>query len=179
MTDLVGSRNLIQAEEVQYKASVSEATFTRMGQSINFIIDKIYDHINFEWSGFYRVHAYSDGLGGMRYIRRDVDISSYVLTNVSGGTSGTTAVNFDVYDETGSLLGDLFSTPPSLSSAAGDRTVVGRDVDNSTDIEAGAGKVVGALNYTSLDEGWSIVPKLVTAQVDAQNLFFDLVVKEA
>lgn len=178
MTDIASSRNVIQQEEVQYKSSVSEATFTRMGASINFIMDKIYTDINFEWSGFYRVHPYSTGLGGLRYIKKDVTISSYLLTNHIGGTSGISAPNFEVYDETNTLLGDLFSTPPSIASSVGDRGIIGRDVQNATDINAGAGKIVGTLNYTVLDAGWSLLPKLSSAQFDAQNLYFNLEVKE-
>jgi hypothetical protein len=178
MADIPASRNIIQVEEVQYKASVSEATFTRIGASINFIIDRIYDHIYFEWSGFYRTHSNIEGMGGMRYIEKDLDISSYVLSNHIGGSSGTSSVNFRVYDETNTLLGDLFSTEPSIASSVGNRGVIGRDVENATDINAGAGKVVGSLNYTQLDAGWRIVPVLTANQEGAQNLFFDLKVKE-
>lgn len=172
------SKNLIDQNETKYKSSVSESTFTRMGASINYIINRIIKAENFEWSGFYRVHTYSDGLGGKRFFIRASDISYYYLSNVTGGTSGVTEVNFDVYDDTNQLLGDLFSAPPSIASSVGNGGVVGYNVETSSDINAGAGKAVGTLNYTTLGAGWSIVPKLTDSQVDAQNLFFQLNVKE-
>lgn len=178
MADIPGSRNIIQQEEVQYKASVSEATFTRIGASINFIMDKIYDRYSFTWDGYYRVHSYTDGIGGLRYFKQAMNISYYVLSNHIGGSSGTSAVNFEVYDDLNVLQGDLFSTAPSIASSVGDRGVIGRDVENATDINPGTGKVVGSLNYTSFPAGWSILPKLESAQADAANLAFELVLKE-
>ena len=102
-----------------------------------------------------------------------------MLSVFTAGTSGTNAVNFDVYDETNTLLGDLFSVPPSISSGAGNRAIVGRDVINSTDILAGASKNVGVLNFTTLNAGWYIVPKITSAQVDSRHMFFELVLRES
>lgn len=178
MAAVPSSRNIIQVEEVQYKSSVSEATFTRMGASVNFIMTKIFDRHVFTWDGYYRVTNFTDGQNGLRYFKKDTVISYYVLTNHLGGTSGTSAVNFEVYDETNTLLGDLFSVEPSIDSSVGDRGVIGRDVENSADINAGAGKIVGTLNYTQLDAGWSLLPKITGAQVEGANLLFELVTKE-
>jgi hypothetical protein len=178
MANIPESRNLIQVEEVKYKASVSEATFQRMGASINFIINRIYDRLFFEWSQVPRVTTYGTGINGLRYIYRESTISWYVMSIVTAGSSGSNALNFDVYNESNVLLGDLFSTPPSIASGAGNRAVVGRDVDNSTDILSGPNKTVGVLNYTTLNAGWSIVPKLTSAQVDSRHLFFELILKE-
>lgn len=177
MADIPASRNIIQIEETKYKASVSEATMQRIGASINFIVDKIYDRMYFEWGQVPRVTTYSDGLQGIRYIFQTVEVSRYILTTYTAGTSGNNAVNFSVYDETNTLLGDLFSTPPSIGSGAGNRAIVGKDVENSQDILAGASKVVGILNYTQLDAGWYIIPKITSAQVDSRHMFFELVVK--
>ena len=177
MTDIVPSRNIIQVEETKYKASVSEATMQRIGASINFIINKIYDRLYFEWGQVPRVTTYSEGLQGIRYIYETVEISRYILSTFTAGTSGTNAVNFSVYNEFNTLLGDLFSTPPSIGSGAGNRAIVGKDVENSQDILAGASKVVGILNYTQLNSGWYIIPKITSAQVDSRHMFFELVVK--
>jgi len=177
-TPITPQRNTVFVEEVDAKSAISETTFRRIGGSINFIINKIFDRLFFEWSGFYKVTSVSDGMNGYRYIYRQSDISWYVLSNNIAGSSGNSEVNFDVYDETNTLLGDLFSIAPSISSAAGSRAVVGRDVDNSSDIESGANKVVGTLNYTTLNSGWSLVPKITSAQVDGRNLFFELILKE-
>lgn len=172
------SPNKIFVEETDVKSAISEATMQRIGASINYIIDRIYNTYNFSWNNFYRVTDTSDGLDGYKYFYKAVNIQRYILTNHVAGTSGTSAVNFEVYDETNTLLGDLFSTPPSIDSAAGNRAIVGRDVQASTDILAGSNKVVGTLNYTTLNAGWSLVPKITSAQVRGRNLNFDLIVQE-
>ena len=177
-TPITPSRNTVYVEEVDSKSAISEVTARRIGASINFIINKIYDRLFFEWSNVPRVTTYSTGLNGLRYIYRASNISWYVLTTQTAGSSGSNEVNFDVYDENNILLGDLFSTAPSIASGAGNRAIVGRDVDNSTDILSGANKIVGVLNYTTLQAGWSIVPKITSAQVDSRNLFFELILKE-
>lgn len=177
-TEITPSPNKIFVEETDVKSAISEATMQRMGGSINYIIDKVFDRLFFEWGQVPRVTTYSTGLQGLRYIYSDATIARYVLTTFTAGSSGSNAVNFDVYDETNTLLGDLFSVPPSLGNGAGDKAIVGRDVINSTDILAGASKVVGTLNFTTLNAGWYIVPKITSAQVDSRHMFFELVLKE-
>lgn len=178
-TPVIPSPNLIYIEEVDAKSAISEATLQRIGGSINYIITKVFDRLFFEWGQVPRVTTYSAGLQGVRYIYSTAEISRYVLSVFTAGTSGTNAVNFDVYDETNTLLGDLFSVPPSISSGAGNRAIVGRDVTNSTDILAGASKNVGVLNFTTLNAGWYIVPKITSAQVDSRHMFFELVLRES
>lgn len=177
-TPITPTRNTIFIEETDAKSAISEATMQRIGASINFITDRIYNRMFFEWSQVPRVTAYGTGINGLRYFYRAVDISWYVLTIFNAGSSGTNAVNFNVYDDNNVLIGDLFSIPPSIGSAAGDRAVIGRDVENSSDINAGANKNVGILNYTTLQAGWSIAPKITSAQVDSRHLFFEMIVKE-
>jgi hypothetical protein len=177
-TPITPTRNTVYVEEVDAKSAISEVTARRIGASINFIINKIYDRLFFEWSQVPRVTTYGTGINGLRYIYKQSDISWYVLSVVNAGSSGSNEVNFDVYDENNILLGNLFSVAPSIASGAGNRAVIGRDVENSLDILSGPNKVSGTLNYTTLGAGWSIVPKLTNAQVDSRHLFFELILKE-
>lgn len=177
-TPITPARNTVYVEEVDSKSAISEVTARRIGASINFIINKIYDRLFFEWSGYYKVTSVSTGMNGLRYIYKQSDISWYVLSNITAGSAGSSAFNFDVYDENNILLGDLFSVAPSIASGAGNRAIVGRDVENSIDILSGPNKVVGTLNYTILQSGWSIVPKITSAQTNGKDLFFELVLKE-
>jgi len=178
MADIPSSPNIIQQEEVQYKAAVSEATFTRIGASINYIITRIYDRIAFKFSGRLNDDASYYGMDGIRYFYRAVEIDHYYLNIDQAGSGGTVSFNAEVYDETNTLLGNLFSTAPSIASSAGNRALIGRDVANSTDINAGAGKVVGTINYTTLPAGYSLKPFLPSVQTDGENVFFELVVRE-
>jgi hypothetical protein len=51
MTQLAGARNLIQSEEVQYRAAVSESVGQRMGSSINLLINGDYYVHRWEFLG--------------------------------------------------------------------------------------------------------------------------------
>lgn len=177
-TPVPASKNIITIEETDPKSALSSDLFQRLAGSVNYQLGRIYNILSFSYDGYYKVTSISDGYNGKRYIKNQVDISYYVLTNHIDGSSGTSSINFEVYDETNTLLGNLFSTPPSIDSGTGNGAVIGRDVTNSTDIEAGTGKVVGTLNYTTLNARWSLVPILSGAQANARNLHFDLALQE-
>lgn len=177
-TPITPARNTIYIEETDAKSAISEATMQRIGAAINYITGRIFKTFEMTWNGYYKVTSITDGQNGFRYFDVAVDLTKYILTNHIAGSSGTSAINFDVYDENNVLLGDLFSIPPSISSGAGNRSVIGRDIENSQDINAGTNKVVGTLNYTTLQAGWSISPKITSAQVNARNLYFELQYKE-
>jgi hypothetical protein len=180
MAIITPAPNFIREEEVRYKAAVSEATFTKMGGSINYILSRISRTVEVDMTGFYYLSAITqNGYHGLRYFNSDVNILSYYLTNVITGTAGSISINFDVFDESGNLLGDLFSVAPSISYLAGNNALIGRDVVNSNDINAGPNKVVGTLNYTTLLAGYSIKSKITGVQTNGANAFFELSYSEA
>lgn len=179
MAIITPSPNFIREEEVRYKAAISEATFTRIGASVNYILNRIKDKIEIDLTGYYFISDVSTkGYGGLRYFQKDTQIISYYLSNAQAGQAGSLSINFDVYDETGSLLGNLFSTAPSISYLAGNNSIIGRDVENSTDINAGPNKVVGVLNYTNFPAGYSIRSKVTSIQDKGYNGYFELVVRD-
>lgn len=180
MAIITPSPNFIREEEVRYKAAISEATFTRIGASINYIILRSEKSIEVDLSGYYYLSSITqNGFGGMKYFKRESSITSYYLSNVITGSAGSLAINFDVFDETGLLLGDLFSVPPSISFAAGNNALIGRDVDESQDINPGPNKVVGTLNFLTLPAGYSIKAKLTSVQTNGANAYFELNFREA
>jgi hypothetical protein len=179
MAIITPAPNFIREEEVRYKAAVSEATFTKMGASINYILSRVQDKIEIDLTGYYFVSDVSTkGYGGLRYFESATAITSYYLSNAQAGLGGSLAINFDVYDETGALLGDLFSVAPSISYLAGNNSIVGRNVESSTDINAGPNKVVGTLNFTSFPAGYSIRSKVISIQDRGYNGYFQLLVRE-
>lgn len=179
MTDVVAAPNIIQQEEVSYKSSVSESVLTRIAASINYIISRIPTVLNYDYSGYYKATSIIDGQNGLRYFEKEVKISRYILTNDIAGSSGTSSINFEVYNASNVLVGNLFSVEPSIDSAAGDRAVVGRNITDSNDITNGVGnRVVGTLNLTVLPAGYSIRAVLSSAQTDARNLNFTLELQE-
>jgi hypothetical protein len=179
MAIITPAPNFIREEEVRYKAAVSEATFTKMGGSINYILSRIPNKIEVDLTGYYFISDVSTkGYGGLRYFQSEVEIISYYITNCQAGVSGSLSLNFDVYDETGFLLGNLFSVAPSLSYLAGNNSIVGRNVAESLDIQSGPNKVVGTLNYTSIPAGYSIRAKVETIQAQGFNGYFQLLIRE-
>jgi hypothetical protein len=180
MAIITPAPNFIREEEVRYKAAVSEATFTKMGASINYILSRVQDKIEIDLTGYYFISDVSTkGYGGLRYFESETVITSYYLSNSQAGLSGSLAINFDVYDETGVLLGNLFTTPPSISYLAGNNAVIGRNVENSNDINPGSNKVVGTLNFTTFPAGYSIRSKVTGIQDRGYNGYFQLLVREA
>ncbi len=182
MTDVVASANILQKEELDFRSPNSENVMTRIGGSVNYSLKRHAQIIEIDGQGWHNLTQLSD-LQGHHYIRRNSAINTYVLTNQINGSANTISVNFEVYDESGISLGNLFSTPPSISSAIAGASVegrysVGRYVEDSQDINAGANKVVGALNFTTLNEGYYIRPFLVDVMTDGAGFKFKLWLRE-
>lgn len=182
MTDIVASANIIQQEETDFRSPDSENLKTRMGASINYSLKRNAQVLEVDGQGWHRKTQLND-LQGYHYIRRNSAINTYVLTNQINGSADTISVNAEVFDENGVSLGNLFSTPPSISSAidtagAEDRYSIGRYVEDSQDINSGTNKVVGTLNFTSLQEGYYLRFFLVDVMVDGAGFKFKLWLRE-
>lgn len=182
MTDIVANANIIQTEETDFRSPDSESLKTRMGASINYALKRNAQVIEVDGSGWHKKTQLSD-IQGHHYIRRNSAINTYILTNQINGDSGVIAVNFEVYDESGVSLGNLFSVEPSISSAidtagAENRYSVGRYVEDSQDINDGVNRVVGTLNFTDLSEGYFLRPFLVDTMVNGAGFKFKLWLRE-
>lgn len=183
MTDIVASANIIQTEETDFRSPDSENLKNRMGASINYSLQRNAQVLTLNGEGYHRLTQLSD-LQPLYYIRRDSNINTYVLSNRINGSGGTDIkVNAKVYDESGTLLGDLFSTAPSINSAIAGAGVegrysVGRYVEDSQDINAGTNKVVGTLGFTSLNEGYFLRFYLESVQTDGACFNFQLWLRE-
>lgn len=180
MAIITPSPNFIREEEVRYKAAISEATFTKIGASVNYILSRVEKTVGVDLTGYYYLSTITqNGYNGLRYFKNAVNINSYYLSNVITGSAGSISINFDVFDETGFLLGNLFSVAPSISYLAGNNALIGRNVVESVDINPGPNKIVGTLNYTTLPAGYSIKAKISSIQTNGANAFFELAYTEA
>ncbi len=182
MTDIVASANIIQQEETDFRSPTSENLANRMGASINYSLKRNAQVLELHGEGWHRLTQISD-YQGFKYIRRNSAINAYVLSNQINGSAGAISVNAEVYDESGVSLGNLFSTAPSIDSAvdtggAEGRYSVGRYVEDSTDINSGTNKVVGTLNFTTLNEGYFLRFFLVSVQTDGAGFNFQLWLRE-
>jgi hypothetical protein len=182
MTDVVESANVIQQEECDFRSPDSENLKTRMAGSINYSLKRNAQILELDGQGWHRLTQLSD-LQGHHYIRRDSAINTYVLTNQINGSANAISINAEVYDENGISLGNLFSVPPSIDSAidtagAESRYRVGRYVEDNQDINAGANRVVGTLNFTVLNEGYFLRFFLVDVMTDGAGFKFKLWLRE-
>lgn len=165
MADITPARSNIQSEAVAYKAAVSEATFTTIGAAVNFINLKQYDQKAFFINGPYSiVSGAQTEIDGAIAILFDCEIVGVMMYNMVAGSSGTTTLDINRWTASNTGGTSIFSTRPSITSAAGNKAFVFRDVLNSTTLENPAGTTVPVLSVTQLNAG-----DMLTCDIDAKQ----------
>jgi len=175
MADLTPARRNIQIEETQYRAGVTEGTFSRMGQSINFINERQYDTRSWVVNGPYSL--FQTGVVGIDLffaIPFNITIFDVVLYNKKGGDSGTTTVDLHRYTAPGVDAGTIFTTKPAISSAAVDFAYVGTLANG---IGGGTGMTRPVLNVTDLNAGDALRFDIDTVMTNAYDLGLSLYYK--
>lgn len=117
MTDVANSRQIIQIEEVNSGAGVSEGTWNKIAGTMNLISKNQNKAYDFKFLGPFRtILGGEDGVRGTIYNMEIVGISGYIRLS---GSSGTTTV--DLHSITGSTdNGSIFTAKLSITSAATD-----------------------------------------------------------
>jgi len=115
MTKIAEALNIIQQEEVNFNASISESTLTRVGAVSNLIAARSNKAFDFKFlDAFRKLNGGEDGSRGLIWDSEIVGISGYIRVS---GLSGTTTV--DIHSITGSTdNGTILSTKLSITSAA-------------------------------------------------------------
>lgn len=117
MAQIPGERVLIQQEETAYRASVSEATLTRVGATANFI--NLYQAnmrefmINGEYSGLLFT---VDGI--VRFPFNWELIDCYIYSGISTGTSGTTTLDIKWKPFSSGSYSSIFSVLPAFNAGS-------------------------------------------------------------
>jgi hypothetical protein len=171
MADVIEERINLQSEEVAYRAAVSEATFSRVAAALNFVNKRQYDCKTFYLNGPYGLaptpQTAVDGAHGMLF---DVEIVGCMMFNIVPGVSGTTTLNVKRHTASGMTGASIFSTKPSISSAApANSFVFSRFGDNPTILENPSGTVAPVLSVTQLDAGDLLTLDMDTNQAGAEN----------
>lgn len=149
MTAITGARNQIQQEEVDFNSSVSEATLTRIGASINFINDHVVTRVQFGKAGT----AYADtDIGTREQVPVDAEISYIGVQWNDSGSSGTTTMDVHLI-RGGSDQGTIFSTKPAVSSAASNNGSFVRDFVDSVTAGTTTNVTIPVLSTTNLNQG--------------------------
>lgn len=115
MAQLPEVRQNIFEEEVSYTRPVSEFTFNKMGSSINFINERQYLTHSFLLNGNYARGAGSEGLDGIFVALFDIQLIGISIFNWDSGTAGTTFFDIHKLDSSGTDLGSIFLTTPSIT----------------------------------------------------------------
>jgi len=126
MADLTPARRNVQLEEVQYKAAVSEATFQKLGSSVNFINYYQYKHFEF---GFIKAIANSGNptyntftpplvISDTEAFPTAAQIVAITLQHNTSGSSGTSELDIQWSTSNSGTWNSIFSTTPKATSSA-------------------------------------------------------------
>lgn len=129
------NEGLIQEEETQFKAGVSEYAARRMGSNMNFVLtNHVFTHA-FKMNGPASSFAGKTGVDGLFVFPYDAEIINAIAYVETPGTGGTMQLNlsFSPAASPGSYT-SIFATQPQITSSAvaGARCGVGDSVSGCT-----------------------------------------------
>lgn len=129
-TQITPALNDIVQEEVETGASVSEATFTKIGGSINFLNNYWYHSYSFIFNGpFYSISG--GGEDGLLILPFDAEVVAITGHCKQYGTSGNTVI--DIHKIDGATdEGTILSTKLQMTNAVSNNTVFGKNYLLST-----------------------------------------------
>lgn len=144
---------LIQVEETAYRASVSEATLTRIGQLNNFIAT--YHHNRHDWNlnGDIAQALGSTGPDGVFTCLFNMEIVGYSIYHGQGGTSGQTIIDIHRLTSGGTDSGTIWTTRPQIDSTASDDAYGVYDQLQDSAVVEPTGVSLGDLLTTSFNAG--------------------------
>lgn len=174
MTQIPTSRNIIQIEEVQEKAAVSESTYNRMGAHLNHHAIKQYDSHTWNLNGRYSLFGVVPGPDGVMPILFDMTLIGYLMYNNTAGTSGTTTLDIHELTGGGTDAGTIFSTKPAVSSAASSDTYSMIRLDPAADLALPTGHTKALFSKTAFLAGSALRLDLDAAMQGGRNISFQL-----
>jgi len=187
-TDFItSSRQKIREGDTAFKRPNSEAVMTKIGGSMNFILDRIFYDLTFNWDTYINGNEPTEeGRPGIMFIEKDADIVSYWCAMFFTGDAGSSIFNFKVFDDTGAFVNNLFGSTSSrflIGGQSGTNTIVGRkDLDTTPSVininTGGITKQEGVLNITTLLAGQFLVPFLEEGAFESRNAQFIIRLKE-
>ena len=177
------SREIFLEGDIAYTRAVSESLLQKFAAASNYIMDRIYIQEQFAFNGYFEPNSFDDGVSGIRYVERISNISSYYMSIRDTGSGTANSFNIALFNNSGGSIGNLFSTPISISGSNGTNLVAGkRDIqDTPVDFQVNQGVHTidfGTLALTQLPAGTVMVPFIAGNASGARNLFFNLRLEE-
>jgi hypothetical protein len=173
MTIIAPSRQLIQQEETQARASVSESTATKLGAHLNFHAIKQFDQHSWHLNGPFFDLPFI-GPDGIFTFLWDAEIVGFAYTCGVTGISGQTGIDLRRISGAGADLGSIWSAGPTIQSTAVDGSFTLYRVSDSTTISLPAGHGLGVLNTVNFNQGDGIRLDISSVAQNAQNFQFTI-----
>lgn len=166
-TQITPALNDIVQEEVETGASVSEATFTKIGGSINFLNNYWYHSYSFIFNGPF--HSISGGgEDGLLIFPFDAEIVAISGHCKDYGSSGNTIIDMHKIDGA-TDEGTILSTKLQMTNAVTDTTVFGKNYLLSTESTA-SGITLPAFTTRNFDAFDGLRVDIDSSATAAENL---------
>lgn len=182
-TPLVGSKQIIFQEDVDFNSTNSEAIQTKIARAALFAQDVTEYPVQFKFGGYFVSSAIVNGSERFVVTKRS-QIVRYILSIGGTGATNANALNIKIYDENGAFVNDLFSSsaePSILSPSNVANAFVGRDELNSLNYQSGnlgsSTVNIGTINITILEEGYQLVAEVVSSGSNAINADLTLILQ--
>lgn len=164
------TRSNVLQEEVAYKSSINEATYTKIGGAINFINEKQYDSHSFILNNAYSQFVGSDGADGVFFCLYPTQIVGLSLFQRLNGASGTTIMDVQELANPNDNQGTIFSTKPSINFNAPDFSYMIYDAISLATVNTVAGITSPVFSKTNFAAGTALMFVLDQAMGGASDL---------
>lgn len=158
MTEITPARVMIEIEQTRFRSAVSEALMQSVGASINFI--NTYEKFDKAWfiNGKYNALTIPfDAIDGITFVPDNAVITNAFMFVHTAGSGGSTTLDIKYATAPGGSWTTIFTTKPSISSAAGSFAwcYTGSAFSNTT---------APVLSVTNLTAGWGLRCDITAAQ---------------
>lgn len=184
MADVTPLRINLQAEEVAYRSSVSEATLSRVGSSVNFINYYQFKHFEFGYlraqstlgSPTYNQFTPPATISNLEVFPSGSQIVAIILQHNVSGSGGTSELDIQWSTQNSGSWASIFSTTPKATSSAPADSQWDTTLSNTTNLYTSIattpiGCTVPIMSKTTFNAGDRLRCRAVSHQTGNPNGF--------
>lgn len=174
------SKRKLRRGDVSQLRPNSEAVTSKMASSVNFLIDRVFFPVEFNFFGVVMPSTENPAYPGIVYVKRPSTITDYDISISKTGTvDQDIVVNVDIFDSDGDAVGTLWGASGAnrvLIKSNGfetDNLIFGRDLEAGTSFTINQGdatRQLGELVSTEIPAASYLVPKIVSGSPSAVGL---------
>ena len=116
MADADSVRRIMQEEELQFRAALSENLFFGVGENINFIANFQHNRHDYHLNGDYPIASGQTGIDGVFHCFKNIEVVGYSFYIGDVGISGATTIDIHEILGNGTDNGSIFTTLPSVDA---------------------------------------------------------------